>query len=206
MVKLAVKIGCVSQIMHLAVHYYRNCQYEMSLRCLQRAQDIMFKPYVVCKSQTNEEIYRRAMAGVSISDRMRKCFIWDIRFYNKYVYIPELVPEQEANKADGTCLLLIPPLVMLHMLFVLNHPRLGDTVRSQQSLHDLHTLMLYDNEINVPIHLRDISWQVLGICKQTCGDYVGALDSFQCSLQQIPFSSVQKATRLRIQTINDRLL
>ena len=107
MVKLAVKIGCVSQIMHLAVHYYRNCQYEMSLRCLQRAQDIMFKPYVVCKSQTNEEIYRRAMAEVSISDRMRKCFICDIRFYNKYVCNDELVPEQEDNKADSAGILLI---------------------------------------------------------------------------------------------------
>ncbi|XP_078337334.1 uncharacterized protein LOC111100821 [Crassostrea virginica] len=206
MVKLAVKIGCVSQIMYLAIHYYRNCQYEMSLRCLQRAQDIMSKPYVVCKSQTNEEVYRRAMAGVSLSDRMRKCFIWDIRFYNKYVYIDELVPEQEANKADSAGIFVIPPLVMLHMLFVLNHHRLGDTVRSQQSLQDLQTLMLYDNEINVPIHLRDISWQALGICQQTCGDYVGALDSFQCSLQQIPFSSVQRATRLRIRTINNLLL
>ena len=35
---------------------------------------------------------------------------------------------------------------MLHMLFVLNHHRLGDTVRSQQSLQDLHTLLLYDDE------------------------------------------------------------
>ncbi|XP_078337662.1 uncharacterized protein LOC111100817 [Crassostrea virginica] len=205
LMKLAVKIGCASQIMYLAIHYYRNRQYEMSLRCLQRAQDKMSKPYVMYGNNVNEEMYRRAMAGVSLSDRMRKCFIGDIRFFSEYVYIDELVPEQEANKAEGFGTLLIPPLVMLHMLFVLNHHRLGDTVRSQQSLQDLHTLLLYDDWTHVPIPLRDISWQILGICQQTCGDYVGALNSFQCSLQQYPLNTIQRATMFRMQTMNEHL-
>ncbi|XP_078337019.1 uncharacterized protein LOC144626591 [Crassostrea virginica] len=118
----------------------------------------------------------------------------------------ELVPEQEANKADGVGLLIIPPFVMLHMLFVLTHHRLGDTVRSQQSLQDLYTLMLYDDGTHVPEDVRDISWQILGICQQTCGDYVGALNSFQCSLQQNPVHFLQKATMFRIQRINEYLL
>ena len=146
------------------------------------------------------------MAGVSLSDRMRKCLIYDIRFCDEYVYIDELVPEHEANKADGIGLLRIPPLVMLHMLFVLNHHRLGDTVRSQQSLQDLHTLMLYDDGTHVPTFLRDISWQILGICQQTCGDYIGALNSFQISLQQFLFHAIQRATMFRIQRVNDFLL
>ena len=207
MMKLAVKIGCASDIMYLAIYYYRNCQYELSLRCLQRAQDKMSEPYVIYNGQVNEEMYRRAMAGVSLSERMRKCFICDIRIYNKYVYIDELVPEQEANKADSLGFLFIPPLVMLRMLFVLNHHRLGDTVRSQQSLQDLHTLMLYDDGTHVPQDLGDISWEILGICQETCGDNVGALNSFTCSLQQIPSTHcIQKATMFRIQTINERLL
>ena len=205
MMKLAVRIGCVSQMVYLAIHYYRKCQYEESLRCLQRAQDKMSKPFVVYYGQVNVEMYKRAMAEVSLSDRMRKCFICDIRFYNEYVYIDELVPEQQANKADGSGYLYIPPLVMLHMLFVLNHHRLGDTVRSQQSLQDLHTLLLYDDGTHVPRSLRDISWQILGICQQTCGDYMGALNSFQCSLQQSPSNAIQKATMLRIQTTNEHL-
>nr|XP_022287139.1 uncharacterized protein LOC111099920 [Crassostrea virginica]XP_022287140.1 uncharacterized protein LOC111099920 [Crassostrea virginica]XP_022287141.1 uncharacterized protein LOC111099920 [Crassostrea virginica]XP_022287142.1 uncharacterized protein LOC111099920 [Crassostrea virginica]XP_022287143.1 uncharacterized protein LOC111099920 [Crassostrea virginica] len=205
MMKLAVKMGCVSQIMYLTIHYYRKCQYKESLRCLQRVQDRMSKPYVIYRNYVNEDMYQRAMAGVSLSDRMRKCFICDILFNNEYVYIDELVPEQEANKADGIGILFIPTLVMLHMLFVLNHHRLGDTVRSQQSLQDLHTLLLYDDGTNVPEHLRDISWQILGICQQTCGDYMGALKSFQCSLQQRPFNSIQKATVFRMQTMNEHL-
>ena len=107
MIKLAVKIGCVSQILYLAIHYYRNCQYEESLRCLQRAGGRMSKPYVIYRYYLNEEMYRRAMAGVSLSDRIRKCFIFDIGFYHRYVYIDELVPEQEANKADSSGLLLM---------------------------------------------------------------------------------------------------
>ena len=136
------------------------------------------------------------------SDRMRKCLIYDIELYDKYVYIDELVPEQEANKADNGVILRIPPFVMLHMLFVLNHHRLEDTVRSQQSLQDLHTLLLYDDGTRVPF--RDISWQILGICQQTCGDYVGALNSFQCSLQNYHFHRIQKATMFRIQTIDEQ--
>nr|XP_022288648.1 uncharacterized protein LOC111100818 [Crassostrea virginica] len=205
MMKLAVKIGCASQIMYLAIHYYRNCQYELSLRCLQRAQDRMSKPYVIYYGLASEEMYRRSMAGVSLSDRMRKCFIFDIRLYEKYVYIDDLVPEQEANKADGGGIMFIPPLVMLHMLFVLNHHRLGDTVRSQQSLQDLHTLLLYNDGTHVTTMKRDISWQILGICQQTCGDYVGALNSFQCSIQQFPYNTIQRATMFRMQTMDEHL-
>ena len=145
MMKLAVKIGYVSQIVYLAIHYHRYCQYEMSLQCLRKAQDRMSKPYVVCRKNVNEEMYRCSMAGVTFSYRMRKCLTCDICFYKEYVYIDELVPEQQANKADSFDLLSIPPLVMLHILFVLNNHRLGDTVSSQQSLQDLHTLMLYDD-------------------------------------------------------------
>ena len=116
MMKLAVKIGCVSQVMYLVMHYHRNCQNEVSLQFLRKAQDKMSKPYVVYRNNINEEMYRRAMAGVSLGDRMRKCLICDIALHQEYVYIDELVPEQEANKADSDGILFIPPLVMLHVV------------------------------------------------------------------------------------------
>ena len=49
-----------------------------------------------------------------------------ICLYQEYVNIVELVPEHQAYKADGDGIL---PFVMLHLLFVLNHHRLGDTGR-----------------------------------------------------------------------------
>ena len=35
--KLAVRIGCVSEIVYLALYYYSDCHYKQSLRCLQKA-------------------------------------------------------------------------------------------------------------------------------------------------------------------------
>ena len=208
LMKEALRIGCVSDIIYLALYYYKNRQYDELLRYLKLAQKGLCRPYVVHYRfrDTDEEKYTRAMAGMSLSDRIKKCCICDLLLHNEHVYIDELVPELIANKADGNACLCIPPLVMLHMLFVLNHHRLGDTVSSQESLQDLHTLMLYDDGTRVPEHLRDISWQILGICQQTCGDYVGAFLSFQCSLQQLPFNYIRIASSIRILTILDRLL
>ena len=205
MMKLAVKIGCVSEIMYLAIHHYRHCHYEQSLECLQRAKTKMSKPYIFMH-HFDEEQHRRAMARDRPCDRLRKSLICNITFFSEFAYIDELVPEQLASSVDGFGGLHIPPFVMLHMLFVLNHHRLGDTVRSRQSLQDLHTLMLYDDGTRVPEHLNDISWQILGICQQTCGDYVGALNSFQCSIQEHPSNFIRIASTIRILTILGRLL
>ena len=101
-----------------------------------------------------------------------------IYLYQEYVNVAVLVPEHQAYKADGAGILIISPFVMLHLLFALNHHRLGDTGRSQQSVQDLHTRMLYDNGTYVPTIKIDISWQILGICQQTCGDYMGTLNHF----------------------------
>nr|XP_022289690.1 uncharacterized protein LOC111101474 [Crassostrea virginica] len=204
--KLAVKIGCVSEIVYLAMYYYKNCHYVALLNCLQKAKRRLSRPYVVYYRHTDEVKYIRSMKGVSLSDKMNKCCICDIILCDEYHYTNALVPEQIANKTDGNAFLSIPPLVILHMLFVLNHHRLGDTVRSQQFLQDLHTLLLFDDGTRVPEHLRDISWQILGICQQTCGDYVGAFMSFQCSLQEFPFNCIRLASSIRILTILGCLL
>ena len=197
--KEALRKGCVSDIIYLALYYYKNRQYDELLRYLKLAQKRLCRPYVVHYRDTDEEKYTRAMAGVSLSDRIKKCCICDLLpvLHNEHVYIDELVPELIANKADGNA--CFPPLLMLNTLFVLNHHRLGDTVRSQQSIQDLHTLLLDDDGTNVQKEYKDISWQILGICQQTCGDYVGSLKSFECSLQQTSrCHAIQKATFLRI--------
>ena len=46
-IKLAVTIGCVSEIVYLSLYYYGNCQYEQSLGCLQKAQGRLNRPKVV---------------------------------------------------------------------------------------------------------------------------------------------------------------
>ena len=199
MMRRATKIGCGSDVLSLAMLYYRTCHYEQSLQCCRRAKDIMSKPYIMYLERVNEKIYISAMAGVSLSDRMKKSLIWEILLDKQYVFIDELVLEQLACKDYAQGFIHIPPLVMLHMMFVLNHHRLGDTVSSQQSIQDLHTFLLDDHGTHIQTECKGISWQILGICQQTCGDYVGSLKSFECSLQQTSrCHAIQKATFLRI--------
>ena len=106
--KLAVKIGCVSEIVYLAMYYYKNCQYVELLNCLPKAKRRLSRPYVVHYRLTDEEKYIRSMKGVSLCDKMNKCCICDIILCDKYLYTDALVTEQIANKADGNAFLSIP--------------------------------------------------------------------------------------------------
>ncbi|XP_062593572.1 uncharacterized protein LOC134255068 [Saccostrea cucullata] len=201
MLKLSCTLGCVSDVLYLAMYFYRTCRFEQSLSCLQKAQDRMTLPYIIYHGHVYLDIYRRCMIEMSLSRKMKIALVTDIVLYSEYIYIDELILEQKTSYDNGQLALHIPPLVILHMLFTLNLHRLGDTIRSQQSLQDLQTLLLYDDETNVPLYLRDISWQILGICQQICGNFPEAQESFQNSLQQDPLNRIQKATVFRISAL-----
>ena len=47
LMKEALRIGCVSDIIYLALYYYKNCQYDELLRYLKLAQKRLCRPYVV---------------------------------------------------------------------------------------------------------------------------------------------------------------
>lgn len=145
-------------------------------------------------------MYTSAMKGLSLSGKLKKALIDDIDLNNQFTYVDEIAIEMEASKKScgNSGRLLVPPLVILHMLFVLNHHKLGDTVKSHRSLQDFHTLMHSDDRKWVPLLFRDISWQLLGMCQQTCGDPVKALISFHRSLDENPFHKIQIATYFRM--------
>ncbi|XP_062572784.1 uncharacterized protein LOC134234753 [Saccostrea cucullata] len=201
LLRQSCRFGCLSDILYLAMYFYRTRRYEDSLSFLHKAHASMSLPYVMYHNHVNVEMYRHYMERNTLGTKMRRAILQDIVIFYQYSYIDELVLEQGMSKKHGMHILQIPPLVMLHMLFILNHHRLGDTVRSQQSLHDLQTLLLYDDGVYVPPILRDISWQILGICQQICGDYSGSLRSYRYSLQQISLHKLQKATLLRINSL-----
>jgi tetratricopeptide (TPR) repeat protein len=93
--------------------------------------------------------------------------------------------------------LLIPPLVVIHMLEFLCYRHI-DTMRAQTALTDLQVLVQHDRGQYVEVLLRDISWQILGICQQTSGDLQAALYSYQQSIGQYPLHKIQCATLMRI--------
>lgn len=197
--KLSSIVGGVSDILYIAMYFYRDCQFLQSLRLLERAKERLSQPYIVYHN-VNAVMYTSAMKGLSLSGKLKKALIDDIDLNNQFTYVDEIAIEMEASKKScgNSGRLLVPPLVILHMLFVLNHHNLGDTVKSHRSLQDFHTLMHSDDRIWVPLLFRDISWQLLGMCQQTCGDPVKALISFHRSLDENPFHKIQIATYFRM--------
>ncbi|XP_062595561.1 uncharacterized protein LOC134256899 [Saccostrea cucullata] len=210
LLKLSCALGCASNILYQAMYFNKTCRYEKSLSYLQKALNRITKPYVMHMYKNsyhvNVDMFRRCTMGMSLGHKMRNALVTDIALYSWYIYIDELVLEQKTSNDNGINILFIPPLVTLHMLFILNHHRLGDTMTSQQSLQDLQNLLLYDDGVYAPPLVRDISWQILGICQQTCGDFQGALESYEHSLQQDPYHKIQEATLFRINTLSRRLI
>ena len=51
-------------------------------------------------------------------------------------------------------------------------------MRAQAALDDLQVLVHHDQDVFVNAHLRDISWEILGICQQTVGNHQAALYSY----------------------------
>lgn len=107
------------------------------------------------------------------------------------------------------------------MMLILNYHKLGARVMAQQFLQDLRTMLHCGKKSNVPIisieiypylygrvgfHddpydyelYADISWQILGICQHVCGDYLGALSSYQRSLESKAYHRIRRATYLRM--------
>lgn len=198
--------GCLSEILYLSMSYYKNGQYKQSLTSLLWARKRMYLPNVKYHGKVNNEILEDATVRVSLSGKFRKTFLEDIVLLDNYTYLSELNLEQMTNKKSytGGCVLFVPPEVMLHFLFILNNFKLGDIIRSLQSIHDLQTLLM--NSDRIPVELRDISWQILGVSQQICGDYVGAMISFKRSIRENPFHSIQRATKQRLKICSYNML
>nr|XP_022297639.1 uncharacterized protein LOC111107008 isoform X2 [Crassostrea virginica] len=77
-----------------------------------------------------------------------------------------------------------------------------DPMRAQAALDDLQVLVHHDQGVFVPVHFRDISWEILGICQQMTGNHQAALYSYRQSLRELPHNKIHTATRQRIQDLH----
>jgi hypothetical protein len=156
----------------------------------------LVQPYVLYTSEDTER-YTEALGGHSWSTKLTHAVPWNIELLYKIDYINELRTEQLVSLQNYMPALFIPPLVVLHMLEFLCYRHI-DTMRAQTALTDLQVLVHHDQRRYVPMRLRDISWQILGICQQISGDLQAALYSYQQSLAQDPHHKIQRATLMRI--------
>ncbi|XP_034333413.2 uncharacterized protein [Magallana gigas] len=199
LMKLSAKFGFVSDMLYIAMYYYKTFRYRDALSVIDLTKVKLAQPYLMYRS-VDIERYTEAVGGQSLSTKMRQAVAKDIKLDNDIFYIDEfIIPEQVQSNNKPS--LYIPPLVLLYMLEFLCS-RHVDTMKAQRALDDLKVLVHHDQGQLVPVHLRDISWEILGICQQITGDLQAALFSYQQSLRQYPLNKIQTATRQRIQDLH----
>eukprot|EP00105_Crassostrea_gigas_P003596 XP_011416501.2 PREDICTED: uncharacterized protein LOC105320313 isoform X1 [Crassostrea gigas] len=201
MLKLTAKFGYVSDMLYIAMYYYKTFRYREAISVIDLTKVKLARPYLMYWSHVDRERYTEAVGGQSLSTKMRQAVAQDICLNNSIFYINELMQEQQCSKQNSWPKLNIPPLILLHMLDFLCS-RHVDTIRAQRALDDLQVLVHHDQGQLVPAYLRDISWEILGICQQISGNLHAALYSYQQSLRQYPIHKIQTATRQRIQDLH----
>nr|XP_034303454.1 uncharacterized protein LOC117681750 isoform X1 [Crassostrea gigas] len=200
MLKLAAKLGCVSDMLYIAIYYYKTLRYREALSVIEMTKVKLAQPYLMYNDCVDRERYTEAVGGQSWSTKIRQAVSRDINFDNQMYYINELIPEQQSAIQNTKFSLDIPVFVMLHFLKFLCYRHIDITL-SQAALDELHVLVHHDQGLYVDEDYRDISWEILGICQQITGDLQAALYSYQQSLTQVPYHKIQTATHRRIRDI-----
>eukprot|EP00105_Crassostrea_gigas_P002575 XP_011415148.1 PREDICTED: uncharacterized protein LOC105319340 isoform X1 [Crassostrea gigas] len=203
LLKIAAKFGYVSDMLYIAMHYYKTFRYREALFCIDITKVKLAQPYLMYGRRVDRERYIEAVGGQSLSTKMRQTVAQNIKLDNEIFYINELIPEQQSSIHNCYSLpaLFIPPLVLLYMLEFL-YSRHVDTMRAQRALDDLQVLVHNDQGELIDVGLGDIIWEILGICQQITGNLQAALYSYQQSLRQYPLNRIQTATLQRIQDLH----
>ncbi|XP_052673768.1 uncharacterized protein LOC128155924 [Crassostrea angulata] len=201
MLKLAAKFGCISDMLYIAMYYYKTLRYREALSVIKMTKVKLAPPYLMYRGHVDRERYTEAVGGQSWSTRIRQAVAVEITLDNRISYISELIPEQQSalqNKFPSLC---IPVFVMLHFLEFLCYRHI-DTTLSQAALDELQVLVHHDQGLYVRDLGRDISWEILGICQQITGNLQAALYSYQQSLiTQYSLHMIHAATHRRIQDV-----
>ncbi|XP_065933633.1 uncharacterized protein [Magallana gigas] len=204
MLKLAAKLGCVSDMLYIAMYYYKTFRYREALSVIEMTKVKLAQPYLMYDGHVDRERYTEAVGGQTWSSKMRQAVAQDIRLDNNICYISELIPEQQSGLQNRMHKLHIPVFVLLHFLEFLCYRHI-DTTLSQAALDELQVLVHHDQGLYVPEYYRDISWEILGICQQITGDLHAALNSYKKSLARDSCQRIQTATWDKIQYIADVL-
>nr|XP_011437655.2 uncharacterized protein LOC105335482 [Crassostrea gigas]XP_034322890.1 uncharacterized protein LOC105335482 [Crassostrea gigas]XP_034322891.1 uncharacterized protein LOC105335482 [Crassostrea gigas] len=203
LLKLATKCGIINGMLYIAMYYYKTCRYREALSVIEMTKGKLSQPCLMYKRHVDLDSYTEAVGGKPLSIKMRQALLWDIQLSNEICYISELQPEQqhETKYHMHSPLLYIPPVVLFHMLEYLCH-RQVDYIKEKEALDDLEFLVHHDQGQFVPEQLRDISWEILGICQQMAGHLQDARYSYEQSLKQDHYNQIEHATKQRIRELN----
>ncbi|XP_062612490.1 uncharacterized protein LOC134274248 [Saccostrea cucullata] len=205
MLKMAAKLGPLSYLLYLALYYYRTGRFDKTLHITFITKQRLLQTFIMYGETLDRQRYNKAVGNLPLSRGMKIAWVDHVYLFKNIPFIEELCLEQFVSQQNGEPFLIVPPFVMVEMLSVLSHYRLGNRSQCLQSLTDLQTLLLYDDGTHVTLYLRDISWQILGICQHVVGDLHGALESFEESPKHVQFNRIQEATAYRIECVKQQL-
>lgn len=203
MLKQAAGFRYVSDALYIAMYNYKTLRYRDASHIIEMTKKKLAKPYLLYHIYVDKKRYTEAVGGQSWSAKMRQAVAYDIILDNSIVYIDELVLEQRSALRNKRRALNIPVFVMLYFLEFLCY-RHFDTKHAQTALDNLKSIVHQNREDIVPRQIRDISWEILGICQQlqnTEDTLQDALYSFRQSLAQDSYHKFQLATKQRIEYI-----
>nr|XP_022315412.1 LOW QUALITY PROTEIN: uncharacterized protein LOC111119499 [Crassostrea virginica] len=201
MLKFAAKFGCISDMMYIAMYYYKALRYRDALSITEIIKVKLAQPGLMYRTHVDPERYTEAVGGQSWSTKIRQAVAHDIILNICASYINELTTEQQSALQNNQPFLYIPLFVVLHFVEFLCYRHI-DTTLAQIALEELQVLVHNDQGLYVRYLYRDISWEILGICQQMTGNLQAALFSYHQSCTQYPWNKIQNATQMRIQDLH----
>ncbi|XP_062621177.1 uncharacterized protein LOC134282802 [Saccostrea cucullata] len=203
--KMAARSGPVSHLLYLALYYYRTGRYNKTVNINYLTKRRLSQDFIMYIENVNRQRYNETLGYLPLIRRTKIAWVYHVFLFQDFRYIEELCLEQNVSQEHGMPNLQLSPFLLVDMLSVLSHYRLGNRSQCLQSLTDLQTLLLYDDGTYVPLNFRDLSWQILGICQHVVGDLHGALMSYEESLRQKPHHRIKEATVIRIECVKQQL-
>ncbi|XP_062611777.1 uncharacterized protein LOC134273605 [Saccostrea cucullata] len=136
----------------------------------------------------------------SWNTKLREVVVVDIGLSSAVCYLHELGIEKHVARVENKHF-HVPPYVLTLFIIVLCNVRLGNRTGYYYTVCELKNILDKDVGRFVPIKLKNISWQILGICQQLSGDHAGAFESYKASLIYQGSCMLTRATYIRMLTV-----
>lgn len=145
------------------MYWYKIFRYEKVLVLLEKVKVKLICFYILYCLNVDNWWYLYVFSDQILFLKMREVVIWNIKFYNFIFYIQELRSEQVVSKEENLVIFNILFVVMV-LFFQYFCSRYVDIEKIFYILREFQVLLKSDYFIYVFLELKDIFWELLGIC------------------------------------------
>lgn len=145
------------------MYWYKIFRYEKVLVLLEKVKVKLICFYILYCLYVDDRWYLYVFSDQILFLKMREVVIWNIKFYNFIFYIQELRLEQVVSKEENLVIFNILFVVMV-LFFQYFCSRYFDIEKIFDILREFQVLLESDYFVYVFLVLKDIFWELLGIC------------------------------------------